>query len=126
MIKVETKCNDETITWQVEMTYAQRREIHRQECVFLTRIGEQDTLVIQSHPLLNILLPEAVAADGIADEDFEEWFWALPQMHIESLATQVGSYVYTGIAPADQGSTDRPEAVDGDAAPLPSGTTPPN
>ena len=111
MIEVVTVCGDEEIHWQVEMTVGQRKEIHRRECVFVAEIGGQQRLTIMTHPLLEVL-EGAIRADE-SEGEFEAWFWGLPHAHIESLATQIGSYIYTGIEPKDQGLDE-----EGDEPPL--------
>lgn len=118
MIEIRTTCNGETIVWQVTISVAMRREIHEREALYL--LGEQ--LVVNTHAVLEVVVPEGIAdvtADGERrggaqvpalqngnGEAVAEWAWGLPMLHLDSLATQVGSYLYTGIEPGAEPEED--------------------
>src|SRR5690554_6522548 len=94
MIEIRTTCNGETITWQVAISVAMRREIHKREALYL--LGEQ--FVVNTHEVLDVVVPEGIAGvDGGGDltprpplpsgrggengEAVAEWVWGLPMLH---------------------------------------------
>ena len=132
MIEVTTRCGEQTISWQIELTVGMRKEVHRQSAINIIGAGDDRQLMVNTHSVLGVIVPGAIAgltppgppspsqtASGEGGGDgMAEWVWGLPHLHLDSLATQVGSYLYTGIDPADQERLRSAEA-EGEDAPLP-------
>lgn len=112
MIEVTTRCNDQELKWRVEITVAQRQELHRREAIFIMPLPDGSRqIVVRTHELLEVIAPEAIADVTIGDQprpagDLMEWMWGLPMMHLDTLATQVGVYIYTGIEPGAEAEED--------------------
>ncbi len=115
MVEVTTICGEDEITWRVDMTVAQRKELHRRSCINAIPVGDgKRELVVVTHELLDVIVPGAISVDGVPNDELADWVWTRPQLHLDSLATQVGGYVYTGI---DRPSL--PAGSRGDEIPLP-------
>jgi hypothetical protein len=111
MIEVRTVCGERRITWGIEVTVAQRKELHRREAVRIVELpGSEPRLLVDTHSVLEVIVPGAVArTDPAGHGDPAEWIWSLEFAHLDQLAVAVGSYVYTGVEP--QASPPNPPSV---------------
>ena len=85
-------------TWQVEISWQQRREIIRRRGV---SYGLSGGLLIETDVILDVIYPKS-----LADAPDEETFWNLPAVHHEGLAIQVGYWLWTGREMAEDQRTD--------------------
>jgi len=101
---IEIRTGNEEIgfrTWQVNVTWQQRREVFAGEAIQVLKHGDGVTIEVDAGALL-----QTIGADAFGTTDDE--LWKTPYAHLQELALKVGLWLWTGVVPTAGGSEDPP------------------